>query len=348
MSSLLDKISDLRKLGEAELKQVSSEKEAFELKVKYLGKKGLLTNLLKGLGQLEEALRPQVGQAANEFKVFFEGALTGAIAHLKKANWAEQLKKEKIDITLPGRNRQGGASHPVTQVLQEIKSFFLRFGFDVYSGPEIESDYYNFEALAIPADHPARDMQDTFYLRELFDSKNTPLLLRTHTSPVQVHVMEKKQPPIRMIAPGVVYRRDSDITHTPMFHQIEGLLVDQNISFADLKGVLSEFLHFIFGKSVKLQFRPSYFPFTEPSAEVDIACVICKSEGCRVCKNSGWLEILGCGMVDPEVFQSVKYDPEIYTGFAFGMGIERIAMLKWGVHDLRLFFENDVRFLRQF
>ncbi len=236
----------------------------------------------------------------------------------------------------------------MTQVLEEVKSFFLRFGFDVHQGPEIENDYYNFEALAIPSDHPARDMQDTFYLKDLLDQNKTPLLLRTHTSPVQVHVMQKMPPPIRMIAPGVVYRKDSDVTHTPMFHQVEGLLVDEQVTFADLKGVLTEFLHFIFDPLVKLQFRPSYFPFTEPSAEVDIACVICKGSGCRICKNTGWLEIMGCGMVDPEVFKQVKYDAEKYSGFAFGMGIERIAMLKWGVNDLRLFFENDVRFLEQF
>ncbi len=341
--SLLDKIAALKTNAQPELEAVTSEKEAFDLKVKYLGKKGLLTEMLKELGQLDPALRPQVGQAVNEFKVYFESAVSQSMERLKSAAWAKQLAEEKIDITLPGRSIAPGRLHPITQTLEEIKRFFLRFGFDVYQGPEIENDYYNFEALAIPAEHPARDMQDTFYLKT-----TTPLLLRTHTSPVQVHVMEKTQPPIRMIAPGVVYRKDSDVTHTPMFHQVEGLWVDEGISFADLKGVLAEFLQFIFGSSLKLQFRPSYFPFTEPSAEVDIACVICSAKGCRVCKNTGWLEIMGCGMVDPEVFKHVKYDTEKYTGFAFGMGIERIAMLKWGVTDLRLFFENDVRFLRQF
>lgn len=366
--SLLAKIEALRPQAQAELQGLTSEKEAFDLKVKYLGKKGLLTDLLKELGSLDPALRPQVGQAVNAFKLWFEDTVTESMESLKKSLWAKKLEQEKIDISLPGRDSSLGAFHPVTQVLQEVKTFFLRFGFDVYSGPEIETDYYNFEALAIPPEHPARDMQDTFYLlgpsnllSQISDAPQahtthsskagasaSPLLLRTHTSPVQVHVMEKMKPPIRMIAPGVVYRKDSDVTHTPMFHQVEGLLVDEGITFADLKGVLTEFLHFIFDSSVKLQFRPSYFPFTEPSAEVDIACVMCKGAGCRICKNTGWLEIMGCGMVDPNVFDYVKYDSEKFTGFAFGMGIERIAMLKWGVNDLRLFFENDVRFLKQF
>lgn len=368
--SLLDKIAALKSEAKSDLSGIHSEKEAFDLKVKYLGKKGLLTELLKELGQLDASLRPQVGQAVNEFKVSFETEIVHRMESLKQAAWAKKLENEKIDISLPGRRGHAGHLHPVTQVLAQVKSFFLRFGFDVYQGPEIETDYYNFEALAIPSEHPARDMQDTFYLRTPSDMpshvdgpQNTaphsgkvassadtisPLLLRTHTSPVQVHVMEKIKPPIRMIAPGVVYRKDSDVTHTPMFHQVEGLWVDEKVSFSDLKGVLTEFLHFIFEDSVKLQFRPSYFPFTEPSAEVDIACVICKGQGCRVCKNTGWLEIMGCGMVDPEVFHHVGYDSEKYSGFAFGMGIERIAMLKWRVNDLRLFFENDVRFLRQF
>jgi len=343
--SLLDKIAALKSQAQPELESLGSEKDAFDLKVKYLGKKGLLTELLKELGQLDPSLRPQVGQAVNDFKVYFEASVVQSMERLKAAAWAKKLSEEKIDVSLPGRRIEPGRLHPVTQVLEEVKSFFLRFGFDVHQGPEIESDYYNFEALAIPPEHPARDMQDTFYLK---DQASSPFLLRTHTSPVQIHVMESKKPPIRMISPGVVYRKDSDVTHTPMFHQVEGLLVDEGVSFADLKGVLAEFLHFIFGSSLKLQFRPSYFPFTEPSAEVDIACVICKGEGCRVCKNSGWLEIMGCGMVDPDVFRHVDYDAEKYTGFAFGMGLERIAMLKWGVSDLRLFFENDIRFLRQF
>lgn len=346
--TLLDKISALKSQAQAELERVSSEKEAFDLKIKYLGKKGLLTEMLKDLGQMDPALRPQVGQATNEFKVYFETAVLQSMEKLKQEAWAKKLSQEKIDITLPGRKGSVGNLHPITQVMDEIKDFFLRFGFDAYQGPEIESDYYNFEALAIPSEHPARDMQDTFYLKNFSDHNASPFLLRTHTSPVQVRVMQKMKPPIRMIAPGVVYRKDSDVTHTPMFHQMEGLWVDEGLSFADLKGVLVEFLHFIFGENVKLQFRPSYFPFTEPSAEVDIACVICKGSGCRVCKNTGWLEIMGCGMVDPEVFAHAQYDSEKYTGFAFGMGIERIAMLKWGVSDLRLFFENDVRFLKQF
>jgi phenylalanyl-tRNA synthetase alpha chain len=359
--SLIDKIDRLRQQGEAELKTVKSEQEALDLKVKYVGKKGLLTHLLKEVGQLDASLRPQIGKAANEFKAFFEGSVDLFLAEQRKKLLEKSLQEKKVDITLPGRGSSAGAFHPVTQVLEEIRSFFLRLGFDVHGGPEIETDYYNFEALAIPADHPARDMQDTFYLRGPRDDEggysagkarcspeNSPLLLRTHTSPVQIHVMEKQKPPIRMIAPGVVYRRDSDVSHTPMFHQIEGLLVDRGISFAHLKGILTLFLHEVFGEEVPLQLRPSYFPFTEPSAEVDIACMICGGKGCRVCKNTGWLEIMGCGMVDPAVFGFVNIDPEEFTGFAFGMGIERIALLKYGIDDIRLLFENDVRFLRQF
>lgn len=346
MSSLIEKIDSLKKQGEEELKGARTTEEAMALKVKYVGRKGLLTEILKEIGRLDPSLRPQMGQAANEFKVSFERAIDAFFEEQQQIVLSESLEKKKIDITLPGRFTATGHIHPVVQMIDEICSIFLRFGFDVYQGPEIETDYYNFEALAIPADHPARDMQDTFYLEGPYGNK--PLLLRTHTSPVQIHVMEKQKPPIRMIAPGVVYRRDSDVSHTPMFHQVEGLLVDQGISFADLKGILTEFLHEVFGKSVRLQFRPSYFPFTEPSAEVDIACMICRGEGCRVCKRTGWLEIMGCGMVDPAVFGFVNYDSELYTGFAFGMGIERIAMLRWGVDDIRLFFENDVRFLEQF
>ncbi len=343
--SLLEKIDELRHRALQEFSTVRSEEDAFNLKVKFLGKKGSLTEILKDLGKMDASLRPQVGQAANAFKSFFEEKVQEALSTHKSLALQELLAKEKIDITLPGRTTSAGHIHPITQVLDEVRQFFLRFGFDVFEGPEIETDYYNFEALAIPADHPARDMQDTFYLKK---DIGADLLLRTHTSPVQIHVMKKHKPPLRMIAPGPVYRRDSDVSHTPMFHQVEGLWVDERVSFADLKGVLAEFLKYFFGEKLSVQFRPSYFPFTEPSAEVDIACMICSGSGCRVCKNTGWLEVMGCGMVDPSVFAAVGYDAEKYNGFAFGMGIERLAMLKFGIDDIRLFFENDLRFLKQF
>ncbi len=359
MSSLFDKIDELRKKSEGELAQATTEEAAESLRIRYLGKRGLLTDLLKEVGQVDPALRPQIGQAVNEFKIFFQNRIQSVLTEQKTSALIKKLQEEKIDITLPGRRVSAGHSHPITQVLSEVSNFFLHFGFDVHAGPEIETDYFNFEALNMGADHPARDMQDTFYLQSIDSLQSEPatsskenakasLLLRTHTSPVQVRVMAAHQPPIRMIAPGVVYRRDSDITHTPMFHQVEGLWVDEKISMADLKGVLTEFLQTLFDSSVRVQFRPSYFPFTEPSAEVDISCVLCGGGGCRVCKQTGWLEIMGCGMVNPKVFESVKIDPEKYTGFAFGMGIERIAMLKYKIDDLRLFFENDVRFLSQF
>jgi phenylalanyl-tRNA synthetase alpha chain len=292
------------------------------------------------LGSLPPEVRPQFGQGANRLKKVLETHLEEAQEPLKKA----ALQAEAVmglDVTLPGRRLDLGRLHPITQITREICDIFVRMGFQVVEGPEIETDYYNFEALNIPKDHPARDMQDTFYISD-------NIVLRTHTSPMQVRVMEQQQPPVRIIAPGKTFRRDSDLTHTPMFHQVEGLLVDKNISFADLKGVLTAFVHEMFGSEVSLRFRPSFFPFTEPSAEVDIQCVICRGAGCRVCSQTGWLEILGSGMVDPAVFGFVNYDPEVYTGFAFGMGIERIAMLKYGIDDLRLFFDNDLRFLKQF
>jgi len=254
---------------------------------------------------------------------------------------ARKLESDTIDVTMPGRIRPAGALHPLTQGIREVTQIFVQMGFTVVEGPEIETDFYNFEALNTPPFHPARDVQDTFYI-----SGN--VLLRTHTSPVQVRVMEKQKPPVRIVSPGKVYRPDSDVSHTPMFHQVEGLLVDRGISFGDLKGVLTYFVHQLFGQDVALRFRPSFFPFTEPSAEVDIRCVMCRGSGCRVCGQSGWLEILGSGMVDPEVFKSVGYDPEAVTGFAFGLGVERIAMLKYGISDIRMFFENDMRFLKQF
>jgi phenylalanyl-tRNA synthetase alpha chain len=291
--------------------------------------------------EVPEVERPEMGRLINEAKRFIEDLFDKRFEETKEEKTNLVLLKERVDITLPGRGIRLGGKHPITQLMEEIISIFERMGFEVAEGPEVELDYYNFEALNMPKDHPARDMQDTFYISD-------EIVLRTHTSPVQIRVMEKQKPPVKVIAPGKVYRCDSNVSHTPMFHQVEGLLVDEHITFGDLKGVLTEFVRLVFGANLGVRFRPSFFPFTEPSAEVDIECVICGGKGCRVCKYSGWLEILGCGMVDPEVFKSVGYDPERYTGFAFGMGVERITMLKFGINDIRLFFENDIRFLRQF
>ncbi|OGL48706.1 MAG: phenylalanine--tRNA ligase subunit alpha [Candidatus Schekmanbacteria bacterium RIFCSPHIGHO2_02_FULL_38_11] len=326
-------------LEEIQLSKTSSELSS--LRVKYVGRKGSLTNILKELKNLPVEKRAEVGKFANEIKNSIEKALEGKNRHLKNLETEEKSSKDTIDITLPGKEFQIGRKHLITQILDEIVSIFLRLGFSIEEGPETELDYYNFEALNIPKDHPARDMQDTFYISD-------EVLLRTHTSPVQIRAYLKSKPPIQIIAQGKVYRRDADISHLPMFHQIEGFHVDEGITFSDLKGTLETFIHSMFGNDVGLRFRPSFFPFTEPSAEVDIACVICKGKGCRVCKSSGWVEILGCGMVDPDVFKRVGYDDEKYTGYAFGMGIERIAMLKYQIDDIRLFFENDLRFLNQF
>ena len=313
-----------------------------DIRVQYMGKKGLLTEQLKQLGKLPADERPQAGQAINVAKKQVQAAIEARKTELQSAALAEQLASERIDVTLPGRGQQSGGLHPVTRTLQRIERLFAGMGFESVSGPEIEDDYHNFEALNIPAHHPARAMHDTFYV-------DAHRVLRTHTSPVQIRVMETQKPPFRVIAPGRVYRCDSDLTHTPMFHQVEGLLVDENVSFADLKGLLDEFLkHFFERDDLSVRFRPSYFPFTEPSAEVDIECVMCAGEGCRVCSHTGWLEVLGCGMVHPNVFEHVGVDNEEYTGLAFGMGVERLTMLKYGVNDLRLFFENDLRFLQQF
>ncbi|MBJ6751220.1 phenylalanine--tRNA ligase subunit alpha [Geomonas anaerohicana] len=325
----------------AELSQASTEEGLQELRVKYLGKKGAITGVMKGLGALSPEERPLVGQVVNTVKAKLEETLDARGAEIRAAVKAQRLAAEKIDVTLPGRKSPLGSKHPITLVTEEICSIFAALGFAVAEGPEIELDFYNFEALNLPKDHPARDMQDTFYFGE-------SVLLRTHTSPVQIRTMLKQPPPVRIIAPGTVYRCDSDATHSPMFHQIEGLMVDKGITFADLKGILTLFISQLFGKDIGVRLRPSFFPFTEPSAEVDIACVICRGKGCRVCKETGWLEILGSGMVDPEVYRHVGYDSEQYTGFAFGMGIERIAMLKYGIADMRLLFENDLRFLKQF
>ena len=331
----------LREQAEAELRQAGTEEAFQSIRTRYLGRKGLLTGLLRNIANVAPGERPQFGKECNEVKEELSARIDELLAGLASSNKGEILLRERIDVTLPGRGVRHGRLHPVTQVREEICRIFAGLGFSVVEGPEVELDYYNFEALNIPKDHPARDMQDTFYVED-------NIVLRTHTSPVQVRIMEKTKPPVRILSPGRVYRRDSDISHTPMFHQIEGLLVDRGITFGDLKGVLTVFLKQIFGENTALRFRPSFFPFTEPSAEVDIRCVICRGQGCRVCGQSGWLEILGSGMVDPEVFRNVGYDPDEFTGFAFGLGLERIAMLKFGISDIRLFFDNDMRFLEQF
>jgi phenylalanyl-tRNA synthetase alpha chain len=312
-----------------------------QVRVGWLGKKGRVTDLLKALGKLPVEDRPAAGAEINVVKEQIQGAIGARRLTLETQAIAERLAREQVDVTLPGRGELPGSLHPVTRTIRRIRTFFESAGFDVAEGPEIETDYYNFEALNIPAHHPARAMHDTFYVED-------GMVLRTHTSPVQIRVMEGTKPPIRIICPGRVYRCDSDVTHTPMFHQVEGLLIDENTNFAELKGVVQEFLAAFFEKPLGVRFRPSYFPFTEPSAEVDIECVICGGKGCRVCKHSGWLEVMGCGMVHPRVLEGSGIDPERYTGFAFGMGVERLAMLRYGVNDLRLFFENDLRFLEQF
>lgn len=312
------------------------------IRVAYLGKKGEITAKLKNLGQIPADQRPAAGQAINRIKLEIQNLLEQQKTAINARLIDDRLSSETVDISLPGRGEQLGGLHPVTLTMNRIQKMFGKLGFDVVEGPEVEDDFHNFEALNIPEHHPARAMHDTFY----FDDHR---LLRTHTSPVQIRVLQKQPPPVRIIAPGRVYRCDSDITHTPMFHQVEGLLVDENVSFSDLKGTLEEFLKLFFEQDdLKTRFRPSYFPFTEPSMEVDISCVMCAGSGCRVCSHTGWLEVLGCGMVHPEVFRHVDIDTEAYTGYAFGVGVERLAMLRYGVNDLRLFFDNDLRFLRQF
>ena len=313
-----------------------------EIRVKWLGKSGVFTEQLKGLGKLPKEERPQAGQAINKAKQELQQEIQQRRESLEADALNARLEQERIDVTLPGRGLGTGGLHPVTRTLERIEELFLTAGFEVAEGPEIEDNFHNFEALNIPAHHPARAMHDTFYFDE-------DLLLRTHTSPVQIHVMEKREPPLRVIAPGRVYRCDSDLTHTPMFHQVEGFMVDEDVTFGDLKGIMHDFLvGFFEQEDLKVRFRPSYFPFTEPSAEVDVQCVMCGGDGCRVCSNTGWLEVLGCGMIHPEVFRHVDIDNERFTGYAFGMGVERLTMLRYGVNDLRLFFENDLRFLKQF
>jgi len=326
-----------------ELKAVRTPAELKELRVKYLGRKGPMTEILRGMGKVPAAERPVIGQVVNEVKKNLDTAITEREAVLEREALAARLANEKVDITLPGRKCAAGHLHPLTLTLREIKRIFMNMGFDVIEGPEIENDYFNFEALNLPKDHPARDMQDSFYITNNF-------LLRSQTSPIQARTMQSREPnsPIRMIAPGRVYRNDYDATHSPMFTQVEGLVLGENVCLADLKGTLELFCREMFGSDVKIRLRPSYFPFTEPSAEVDISCVICGGKGCRVCKNSGWLEILGSGEVHPHVLEMSGYDPKKINGYAFGMGVERIAMLKYGIDDLRLFFENDLRFIRQF
>ncbi len=337
----VSQIESVRKEFLEGLEKVNSIEKLEKLRVEFIGRKGKVTELLKSIPKLPPEERKEFGKACNVLKGEIESLIKERLSYFKELEKKEKLKKERIDVTLPGRRRPLGSLHVVTKTLKEIVNIFTSMGFSVAEGPEIETDFYNFEALNIPKGHPAREMQDTFYISE-------DVVLRTHTSPVQVRVMEKHQPPIQIVAPGKVYRKDADVTHTPMFHQVEGLMVDERVTFADLKGVLELFLKEMFGSDTKVRFRPSYFPFTEPSAEVDIGCVICGGKGCKVCKGTGWLEILGCGMVDPAVFKAVDINPDIYQGFAFGMGVERIAMLKYGIDDLRLFFENDLRFLRQF
>lgn len=337
----MDDLTSLVSEAEAAIAAANELQALDQIRVQYLGKKGVLTEQMKSLGKLSAEERPAAGQAINKAKGQVQQAIEARKTALQEAALNARLEAEKIDVTLPGRGQPSGGLHPVSMTLERIESLFSQLGFSVAEGPEIEDDFHNFEALNIPESHPARAMHDTFY----FDAHT---LLRTHTSPVQVRSMEQQQPPLRLIAPGRVYRCDSDLTHTPMFHQIEGLLVDENVSFADLKGILDDFLRNFFEQELAVRFRPSYFPFTEPSAEADIQCVMCGGDGCRVCSHTGWIEILGCGMVHPEVFRHVGIDSEKYTGFAFGLGVERMAMLRYGVNDLRLFFENDLRFLQQF
>jgi len=322
----------------ADLQKASDIAGVQALSIRYLGRSGLVTQFLRNISKLPVDERPTAGKMANTIKKELEQRFQAALQQLEQAASGQE---ERLDVSLPGRTALPGSMHPVTQINSEICSIFTKLGFDVAEGPEIEQDYYNFEALNFPKNHPARDMQDTFFISD-------EIVLRTHTSPLQVRIMEKTTPPVRVVAPGRVFRCDSDLTHTPMFHQVEGLLVDKGISFGDLKGILTTFVHQIFDARTSLRFRPSFFPFTEPSAEVDILCVICRGKGCRVCSQTGWLEVLGSGMVHPAVFENVGYDTTTYSGFAFGMGVERIAMLKYRIDDIRKFFENDFRFLDQF
>lgn len=337
-----EQLEKIRKAAEAELENAKSGDEIEAARVKFLGKKGELTAVLRGMGALSAEERPVIGQMANEVRSFIEGEIEVKKAEVAKKAKEEKLKSEVIDVTMPGKRRKEGRLHPLTQVLDEVTGIFTGMGFTIAEGPDIELDYYNFEALNIPADHPARDTQDTFYITD-------EILLRTQTSPVQVRVMEQTKPPIRIISPGRVFRSDAvDATHSPVFHQIEGLVVDKGVTMADLKGTLEAFVKGLYGEDAKIRLRPHHFPFTEPSAEVDVSCFVCGGKGCSVCKGEGWIEILGAGMVHPKVLANCGIDPEVYSGFAFGMGLERIVMRRYNIDDLRLFFENDMRFLKQF
>ena len=343
MDDIIQHLSFIRTTAEQEILSAETSDQLAGLRVKYLGKKSDVSQAMKLLSGLSPEQRPLVGKQINDVKNLLQEISDRKEQLLVGQEKQRRLAKERVDVTLPGRRLPLGTKHPLTQVMEEIQRIFSGLGFSIADGPEVELDYYNFEALNFPKDHPARDMQDTFFIRNRDD-----VVLRTHTSPIQIRMMEKLSPPVRFICYGRVYRHDADITHSPMFHQIEGVCVDTHITMADLKGVLHLFVSELFGADTKLRFRPSFFPFTEPSAEVDISCVMCKGQGCRVCKMTGWLEILGSGMIDPNVFRFVNYDAEKYSGYAFGMGIERIAMLKYGIDDIRLFFDNDIRFLEQF
>ena len=335
-------LEEIKSRAAAALANAKLPQEIDELRVRFLGKKGELTGILKQMGKLSPEERPVIGQLANEVRSWIETDIETRLTEIKASQMAARLESEKLDVTLPGKRPQFGAKHPLSIVLDEIKEIFIGMGFEIADGPEVETDYYNFEALNIPKDHPARDTQDTYYINE-------NILLRTQTSPVQVRVMEQKKPPIRIISPGRVYRSDAlEATHSPLFHQIEGLVVDKGITFADLKGTLETFIKRLYGEDSVVRFRPHHFPFTEPSAEVDVQCFNCKGEGCRLCKGEGWIEILGCGMVHPKVLSNCGIDPEVYSGFALGMGLERVVMRRYNIDDIRLFYENDVRFLKQF
>lgn len=341
MKAIIQQLADIQFAAEKELIATNSFENLENTRIKYFGKKSQLSQSMKLLAALSQEERPIVGKKINEVKDALQQCYETEKCRLVEQEKQRKFAEERLDVTLPGRRQLLGKKHPLSQVQEEIQAIFKGLGFSLAEGPEVEYDYYNFEALNFPPDHPTRDMQDTFFIHD-------KVILRTHTSPVQVRVMEKYPPPIRVISAGRVYRHDDDITHSPMFHQVEGFCVDTHITMADLKGVLQSFVFQMFGKDTKLRFRPSFFPFTEPSAEIDISCVMCRGKGCRVCSQTGWLEILGSGMIDPNVFQFVNYDPEKYTGYAFGLGVERIAMLKFGINDIRLFYENDLRFLEQF
>lgn len=337
-----DKITEMREAVKKKLGEIKNLQELQELKVKYLGKKGEVTSMLKGLGGMAPEERPVFGQKVNALREEIEKSMERREREVKEKLMEQKLQKEKIDVTMPGKNIELGSVHPITQVIEEVKEIFLGMGYSIADGPEVETAVYNFDKLNTPADHPARDLQDTFYITE-------DIILRTQTSPVQARVMENQKPPIKIICPGAVYRSDTlDATHSPVFHQIEGLVIDKNITMSDLKGTLEMFAKNCLGPNTKVRFRPHHFPFTEPSAEADVSCFVCGGKGCRVCKNEGWIELLGCGMVHPKVLENCGIDPNEYTGFAFGFGVERIAMAKFGIDDLRLLYENDVRFLKQF